>query len=177
MSKIIDTIKTFHEYSVWTDETAIYPVDKQFVYLPLKLFGETGELMDKYAKRIREPIKNQELYEEGLIAELGDIAYYIARLYKIDDDSYTYALDNCEMLLFKTQTYSIVECLFEIGDRAQHLYYTKTIDSLSGAYLLFFWIQACNHLNINPLRVLEANRTKLESRKNRGVITGSGDNR
>lgn len=41
----------------------------------------------------------------------------------------------------------------------------------------YYWARICRHFGIQPSQVLETNRTKLLSRKARGVMRGSGDNR
>ncbi len=42
---------------------------------------------------------------------------------------------------------------------------------------IFYWARICEFFGLEPSDVLDANITKLESRKARGVLRGDGDNR
>lgn len=43
--------------------------------------------------------------------------------------------------------------------------------------VIFYWTRMCVEAGVNPHDVIEANIDKLSSRKERGVLGGSGDNR
>ena len=104
-------------YQDWTLSTAIYPKagageDAELTYLALGLNGEAGEVADKIKKHLRD---GKALDIGGIIYELGDVCWYVARM---------------------------AEALgYELED------------------------------------VLTINYSKLESRKSRDVLTGSGDER
>lgn len=105
-----------NSYQQWTLSTAIYPGagtgnDSELSYLALGLNGEAGEVADKIKKHLRDG----KLDIGGIIYELGDVCWYVARL----ADSLGYSLED----------------------------------------------------------ILEINHSKLESRKTRDVLTGSGDTR
>lgn len=105
-----------NSYQQWTLSTAIYPGagtgnDSELSYLALGLNGEAGEVADKIKKHLRDG----KLDIGGIIYELGDVCWYIARL----ADSLGYSLED----------------------------------------------------------ILAINNAKLESRKTRDVLTGSGDER
>lgn len=105
-----------NSYQEWTHTTAIYPGastgnDQELTYLALGLNGEAGEVADKIKKHLRDG----KLDIGGIIYELGDVTYYIARL----ADALGYSFED----------------------------------------------------------ILEINHSKLESRKTRNVLTGSGDAR
>lgn len=105
-----------NSYQQWTISTAIYPGagtgnDAELSYLGLGLNGEAGEVADKIKKHLRDG----KLDIGGIVYELGDVCWYIARL----AESLGYSLED----------------------------------------------------------VLEINHSKLESRKTRDVLTGSGDAR
>lgn len=105
-----------NSYQQWTISTAIYPGagtgnDAELSYLGLGLNGEAGEVADKIKKHLRDG----KLDIGGIVYELGDICWYVARL----AESLGYSLED----------------------------------------------------------VLEINHSKLESRKTRDVLTGSGDAR
>lgn len=68
-------------YQERTMDTAIYPGagtgnDQEITYLALGLNGEAGEVADKIKKHLRD----NKLDIGGLIYELGDCCWYIARL-------------------------------------------------------------------------------------------------
>jgi len=105
-----------NSYQQWTLSTAIYPGagtgnDAELSYLGLGLNGEAGEVADKIKKHLRDG----KLDIGGIVYELGDVCWYVARL----AESLGYSLED----------------------------------------------------------VLEINHSKLESRKTRDVLTGSGDSR
>ena len=105
-----------NEYQNWSLSTAIYPGagtgnNDELTYLALGLNGEAGEVADKIKKYLRDG----KLDIGGIIYELGDVCWYIARL----ADALGYSFED----------------------------------------------------------LLVINHSKLESRKARDVLTGSGDER
>lgn len=70
-----------NEYQAWTEKTAIYPKDEGIVYTALGLAGETGEVANVVKKIIRDDngLFLQEKHDK-LVAELGDVLWYAARL-------------------------------------------------------------------------------------------------
>jgi NTP pyrophosphatase (non-canonical NTP hydrolase) len=73
-----------NDYQIWTRSTAIYPNTRKsdsVNYVIHGLVGEAGELSNKWKKVIRDDggvLSNLKL--EELRAELGDVAWYLARL-------------------------------------------------------------------------------------------------
>lgn len=70
-----------NDYQNWTISTAIYPGsgtgnDAELTYLALGLNGEAGEVADKIKKHLRDG----HLDIGGIVYELGDVCWYIARL-------------------------------------------------------------------------------------------------
>ena len=105
-----------NSYQQWTISTAIYPGagtgnDAELSYLGLGLNGEAGEVADKIKKHLRDG----KLDIGGIVYELGDVCWYIARM----ADALGYGFED----------------------------------------------------------LLAINHSKLESRKTRNVLTGSGDER
>ena len=70
-----------NSYQQWTLSTAIYPGagtgnNDELSYLALGLNGEAGEVADKIKKHLRDG----KLDIGGIVYELGDVCWYIARL-------------------------------------------------------------------------------------------------
>ena len=72
----------------------------------------------------------------------------------------------------------------ETGEVVEHIKKFIRDGSLSATELkkelgdmVYYWARLCRFFNFQPSEVLAANVEKLESRKARGVIRGSGDNR
>ena len=64
-------------YREWTRTTAEYPKEREEEYLMIGLANEVGELLGKYKKQIRgDGSKFKEIR-----VELGDILWYLARLF------------------------------------------------------------------------------------------------
>jgi NTP pyrophosphatase (non-canonical NTP hydrolase) len=71
---------TNDEYLVFTRTTVIYPKDKELEYLCLGIASETGEILGKVKKLIRDRKELTTNAKGEIIAELGDVAYYLTRL-------------------------------------------------------------------------------------------------
>ncbi|MCL4358416.1 MAG: nucleoside triphosphate pyrophosphohydrolase family protein [Patescibacteria group bacterium] len=72
----------FKQYQEKSRRTAIYPRrGKDFIYPALGLGGETGEVLDKIKKIIRDKnYKVDQLVRSELEKELGDVLWYLAQL-------------------------------------------------------------------------------------------------
>ena len=69
------------DYQLWTDKTALYPRDAGIVYTTIGLANEAGECLGVVKKMMRDD--NNVLTEEKrtkLIAEVGDVCWYLARV-------------------------------------------------------------------------------------------------
>ncbi len=73
---------SFEEYQRKSRETAVYPdAGNNFIYPALGLSGETGEVLEKIKKVIRDKEgKIDEETKEKISKELGDVLWYIAQL-------------------------------------------------------------------------------------------------
>lgn len=72
----------FKEYQKLSRRTAIYPgKDKNFIYPTLGLAGETGEVVEKIKRILRDKnmVVSQETKKE-ITKELGDVLWYLAQL-------------------------------------------------------------------------------------------------
>lgn len=79
-------IQTFAEYQERAEKTAQYPDDCKWLYLPLGLCSEAGEVAGKFKKLARD---TEELYGKAEISganlmaiayEMGDCLWYLAML-------------------------------------------------------------------------------------------------
>ena len=66
---------SFDAYQDFTDTTAIYPLSAGLEYLAMGLTSEAGEVAGKVKKWVRDGTLNQ----DDLIAELGDVLWYVAQ--------------------------------------------------------------------------------------------------
>ena len=85
----------FDAYQDFTDSTAIYPPEKGLEYTALGLASEAGEFAGKVKKMIRDGSYDT----EAMIAELGDVLWYVARAAaELDVHLSDVAKDNVEKL-------------------------------------------------------------------------------
>ena len=82
---------TFNEYQELAETTAVYPTSYTLIYPALGLAGETGEVVEKVKKLVRDSnMIADEKFAEGIKKELGDVLWYVAILardcgLKLDD--------------------------------------------------------------------------------------------
>ena len=72
----LDSCYTFDGYQDFTDTTAIYPKNKALEYLAMGLTSEAGEVAGKIKKWVRDGY----LDHDEIIAELGDVLWYVAQM-------------------------------------------------------------------------------------------------
>ena len=72
----------FEEYQKKARETAIYPrTEPSWIYPSLGLAGESGEIMEKLKKILRDPHSNdKEERIKELKKEFGDVLWYLSAL-------------------------------------------------------------------------------------------------
>jgi len=85
LEKVINLLKNlslnFEEYQKLSRKTAIYPgKDKNFIFPALGLAGETGEVIERIKKIIRDKKEIEEKDREELKKELGDVLWYLSQL-------------------------------------------------------------------------------------------------
>ena len=78
----------FETYKKWTRTTAVYPKEKEEEYLMIGLANEVGEVLGKYKKQVR---GDGDKYKE-IRSELGDVCWYLARLFDMYDITLVEAL-------------------------------------------------------------------------------------
>ena len=182
-----------NDYLEWTASLAMYPGRgtgniEEKTYLTLGMVGETGELSDKVKKVLRD-----ELFGETAVKhELGDILWYWTRLVganglKPEEVMGVWKPASYKVLAHTPIFNQAVHVLVLAGAVAQYTIFTE-LEMSSGhptggspAYTLSriynCWRYACYSFGFMEMEVLLANVTKLEDRKSRRVLKGSGDNR
>ena len=164
------------EYQQRAVATAL-PTALNYDYLIPGLVAEVGEVFGKVAKAVRDEWPRERLQEE-LKAELGDVCWFsvllahVANIYPREHKAYPEALSNKEVLqdLLEVTTH-IQELTTRIGFCETTAWYYWV--SLFPGYIA----RVAMVYEIDMQEVLEYNINKLESRKARGTITGSGDSR
>ncbi len=73
----------FETYREWTRTTAVYPKEIEEQYLVMGLANEVGEFLGKCKKELR----GDGVALEDKVGELGDVMWYIARLFDMYDMS------------------------------------------------------------------------------------------
>lgn len=68
----------FNSYQAFTRTTAIYDKSIALSYLTAGLAEEAGEVAGKYKKWLRDGWEQSE-FEDKVVAELGDVLWYLAR--------------------------------------------------------------------------------------------------
>jgi len=69
------------DYQLWTERTAIYPKNESIIYTTIGLANEAGECLGVVKKMMRDDgnVLTEEKRQK-LIAELGDVCWYMARV-------------------------------------------------------------------------------------------------
>lgn len=183
----------FDEYQNLTHTTAKYRDEDATFYLSLGLVSECGEIAGKLKKIIRD--KNSVLSEEArkdIAAEVGDVFWYVSEIcnlleYRLSNVAKSDKMKNYEVnsgALFALN----ITCI-ELCENATALSYRLQKNYVGHANLskktMYSWIlkvlnnlySICAPLGISLSEVAEGNIAKLQGRKDRGVIGGSGDNR
>ena len=98
---------TFQEYQNLSRQTAIYPnKDNNFVYPTLGLAGETGEVVEKIKKVLRQDKGGvlDEQTKQEIAKEMGDALWYLANLAtELGLSLENIANDNLEKLLSRQE--------------------------------------------------------------------------
>ena len=176
---------TYKELKMQTRETATYPKDLANTYLILGLRGEYGELCDKFKKLIRDDGWNPQRdpwgqkipdnKKEGIMLELGDLAWYIIR-YTEENEMYQDIQD-----YEKNEIQDIIPGTFNRAGILYNLDILKFAISELGGYASISALNAinniANYLGYTIDDVFQMNYKKLMSRKMRDKIGGSGDYR
>lgn len=161
------------DYVIWTDTTAGY--DSREKAITCCLLGISGEFGEYNISMLND---NPDM--EALKKEMGDILWYLAHLsfvtgvplvemgdeVSFDDDGYQLITSLHEKFkkIVRDDNYIVTEEKMPEVQVLMGLIYTMIINECGW----YYW-------DIED--IMRANMAKLESRKERGVIGGSGDNR
>lgn len=188
----------YHDYCVFTGTTAVYPQHVAAEYLALGLCSEAAECVELLYKR------NGSNYRLGteLGSELGDVAWYTARLaytYEFDFAE----LVNTAKKLYATTVHDIETLLAKLtveagliagkvkkqlrdghtwnGEQredARTYIRVRLIQSIVLSMHVTDWLYAHHSAEYSSYdKLLKMNRMKLESRQQRGVLRGDGNQR
>jgi NTP pyrophosphatase (non-canonical NTP hydrolase) len=154
------------EYIRWTDTTAIYPKEREQEYLRLGLLSEVGEVAGVLKRRVRDG----EVAPEKLLAEIGDLLWYLARLHrnpeiwseaaKLDTNS------NGNIRKVDDESLGDIDTLVQIAALADGPLHTVSR-----------FLRLLQRHNLTLDEVIVSNTAKLEGRKQRNTIHGAGDER
>jgi NTP pyrophosphatase (non-canonical NTP hydrolase) len=153
-------------YIRWTDTTAIYPQEREQEYLRLGLLSEVGEVAGVLKRRVRDG----ETAPEKLLAETGDLLWYLARLHR-NTEAWSEAakLDvqsNGDHRGSEAQSVEDIDTLVQIA-------------ALTGGPVqtVARFLRLLRRHNLTLNEVITSNTAKLEGRKQRNTIQGAGDER
>lgn len=140
------------------------PPARNVQYLSLGLWGEVGELASLVAKSIRD---ETELDKTAVAKELGDVMWFTASsaMFMDAEEDFTSLLKDAEVVDNARTLVEEAEAVLDATIRTDFLDLFDSIASLA------------NGLGYTLDEVLEMNLAKLQSRRDRGKITGSGDDR
>jgi len=182
---------TFKQYQEGARSTAIYPnIGSNIAYPTLGLAGECGELYSKLSSVHSISTLDDETRED-LQKEVGDLFWYIASIaseFKIslgDFESYFYDSE-AEYLSTNMGYISLPKSVGKVCERVKKILRDKNgwwveadqiVIKKDLAEVLSDISAICYWLGFQFRDVAQANLDKLASRKLRGVLQGSGDNR
>lgn len=164
------------EHAAFTDSTALYPgagqgVTSALAYVALGVAGESSEVLEKEL--------DGDL--EGVQAELGDVAWYLARLHvelgvEVPEPGAAVDASPARLVIAAGRVAELTKKA--LRDDAGELTPQRRCALLAQVEVLrTAWVGVHGALGLDPVATLAGNAAKLGSRLERGVIQGSGDNR
>ena len=182
-------MSTIEQYQAFAKGTAIYPEAgsgsiNELMYLSLGLVGEAGEVANKVKKLYRDGDSSEK--REAIGAELGDVFWYIARLYdatgcsigEVEGYESKQPLNRVMRIAIELSMYAGLAAgeIMDTGICEDKLSTKKRIqDNLND--VLLQWLFLCEGLGLDTKKVITSNMEKLSGRKVRGTLGGSGDAR
>lgn len=195
-------VQTLEGFRILSKRTIAWDKEYSIIYPLIGLQDETSEFIDHLTsdKKITKAER-----KSLLIKELGDIAWYLVAIATDLDISFTKlgdlknfnAKDSCSKTFSVKEIseivlgvekhigviYGTVKKLIRDGDKKVSLYdkcqQTEKIATIHFSILAIFTslVMLANKLGITIEEALQKNIDKIASRKERGVLQGSGDNR
>lgn len=195
------------EYDAFVAETAIFPPDKGIQYCVTKLSGEIGEVNEKITQHLHcqyaftDDFFRHEMERKPLILELGDVTWYCAALLRelktTIGEAQVWGTWSYVVLPPSVQIMGLGLCLSArvglINERVGKFIRDKGGDGSNTSYLsdpeftdktradvgaiLHIVNALADRFDSDLVSVIGLNVTKLTSRRDRGVLHGSGDNR
>jgi NTP pyrophosphatase (non-canonical NTP hydrolase) len=177
------------DYQKQARATAIYPDQgNNLVYPILGLMGEFGEVCEKFKKNIRD---NKSEFSpdfiESIKKEFGDVLWYFANIYCELKLNLNDIIIDEKVVLSDDIYYNTVICYEEIGRIVDYCYnihcglMTIEVQLIKFQRHVKFALSSlskiCKKLNLNLENIAQENIKKLQDRKLRGKLKGSGDNR
>jgi hypothetical protein len=175
-------------YQYRTTETlseSLLPIgcDAWTAYVGLQLVSETGEILGKFAKWVRDDggdLRDVTGMDPGLanaiMHEVGDLLYFLAQVgvdagWEMHVEPLLTSVDLEEVLVFLSQSTS-----------AMHLYlmhegYSREVLKQDWNMALSLTAKIASMMGYTLYEVALMNQNKLASRQSRGKISGSGDRR
>lgn len=174
-------MKSLNEYQQQAMSTAIFPVDRSLDYTVLGLLSEVGELAEAW-------LDNKKSLHD-VAAEAGDCYWYCAAIADTLEVSLADVVNGSHKVYVIATTNMIHNLTASSGNLAGLV--KKAIRDDSGFFLTERRAKAIHLLGQTVLQldalceaqgtsrwaVMNENLDKLASRKARGVLAGSGDNR
>lgn len=154
---------TLSDYIDWTASTDVYPHDKtvRVMCLQMGLISEIGEVADKIKKNHRD-CRGEETAEfrYSIGQELGDCLWYLARLSRIAP----YQSDRT-VSVFRTSVAHMMQSIISLGLNGNSMLAIEVLRELA-----WQWKFTLEDL-------IQMNQQKLNDRKRRNTLHGSGDER
>ena len=172
----------FNDYQERAITTKIYADEIGVPYVVLGIIGEVGEFIEKFSET------EDDISNDLLTKELGDIYWYLAGFFsEVDEktgdhiiipDYISPFIDSISNLSYSaftiaelTKKYLRDEYPVKMGsDR-----FNKIVEHIQTINTVL--ISLCATMDVELETILEANIAKLQSRKERGVLSGDGDTR
>ncbi len=165
----------------WTTKTEAGLAERDFTVMTLGFAGETGEVADALLAGRTNPDGVDRLM---LTKELGDVAYYWARIVRAFGLSETRCAERAQGYARVVQEDAMLHLCARVGRVTELMKKRVRDDTLDAAVLeealgeaLGAWLAVCATARISPAEVLVLNQRKVNDRHARGVVRGSGDNR
>ncbi len=186
-----------NEYQIWTRSTAIYPKEIEKTYLVLGLMSEAVEVLQLMSFDVIQGDTGRWLpsSKNDLEKEAGDLCWYLARICDSFDITFdkpvAFAIDYLERTAVKSRNPKAdVDCIVQYSGELCGIT-KKVLRDSQGEWqaeaiakvlplmhlILMNLCRVLHTYNSNLETVLQLNHAKLMDRKERGVLSGSGDNR